>query len=454
MKMLRKEVKMEIKKFKEWLVRNNLDENELFLQSIKCYQSEAYKAAYLYSYLGYMDYIKNTIVNYARVPKVIVESNLEKTETEIDRDWKRRLLKLDSEDMWESATMDFIKQSSEKNIFRLKDVIREEFISKKDLRNVCAHNKTRTISGTTVEDLWDFINYSMPYIVVNGSTELWQEHFIQIIKFADKDKYEVEIHALYDEYCKWNDSDRRCIFEWILESAERAIDRKEYNLLECSNIFFEKVFEEYHAQEYRWIKYERTQVYFLLNIGNYRKPIDKMQIQQYVYSHKDDVITQMICLGQDEKINEFLERIYTPRNFDEWWDLISSLECSIHTFRISDNIMEIIADYEKLDSIFERLQQNLYKYKTSYGNGKTFDTDTFDYCSFGEYCGDVKVLLFMIMSGKLNGEEAEELVERSKKILDKDYSDPDVNRNYSQMYTFLQRDKQLFDWLNSQEIED
>lgn len=445
---------MEIKKFKEWLVKNDLAENELFSQSVKCYQSEAYKAAYLYSYLGYMDYIKNTILNYARVPKAILENNKGKSEAEIDRNWKCRLQNLDSEDMWESATMDFIKQSSEDNIFRLKTVIRDEFISKKDLRNVCAHNKTRTISGTTVEDLWDFIEYSMPYIVVNGSTELWQENFGQIIKFADKDKYESEIYALYDEYCKWNKADRKYIFEWILEITEGAIDKMEYNVLECSNIYFEKVFEEYHAEEYHWIKEERMQVYFLLNIANYRQPIDRMQLQEYVYSHKDDVLTQMICLGKDEKINEFLEQIYTLRNFDNWWQLIACIERSIYTFRISNNVMDIIADYNNLDTIFERLQENLYKYKTSYGNGKTFDTDTFDYCNFGEYCGDIKVLLLMIKSGKIKGEKAEELVERSKKVLDKDYSDPDVNRNYSQMYIFLQRDKDLFNWVNSADIKD
>ena len=274
---------MEIKKFKEWLVRNDLAENELFSQSVKCYQSEVYKAAYLYSYLGYMDYIKNTILNYARIPKAILESNKGKSEAEIDRNWKSRLQNLDSEDMWESATMDFIKQSSEYNIFRLKTVIRDEFISKKDLRNVCAHNKTRTISGITVEDLWDFIEYSMPYIVVNGSTELWLENFGQIIKFADKDKYESEIYALYDEYCKWNKADRKYIFEWILEIAEGAIDKMEYNVLECSNIFLEKVFEEYHAEEHHWIKNGRMLVYFLLNIANYRQPIDCGYRTFYLY---------------------------------------------------------------------------------------------------------------------------------------------------------------------------
>ena len=49
---------MVVKQFKQWLVGNDLDNNELFNESIKCYQVEAYKAAYLFSYLGFIDYFK------------------------------------------------------------------------------------------------------------------------------------------------------------------------------------------------------------------------------------------------------------------------------------------------------------------------------------------------------------------------------------------------------------
>lgn len=48
---------MEIKKFKQWLIENEYEEDELFVQSIKCFQIEAYKAAYLYSYLALINYI-------------------------------------------------------------------------------------------------------------------------------------------------------------------------------------------------------------------------------------------------------------------------------------------------------------------------------------------------------------------------------------------------------------
>jgi hypothetical protein len=245
---------MDLKNFKIWLVENNLDDNELFEQSIKCYQIEAYKAAYLYSYLGFVDFIKNVIVNYPGIPKTVIDSNLEKQKPEIDKLWKKRLEKLDSEDNWEAGTIDFINQGTITNIFQLKDNIRNEFIVKKDLRNVCAHNKTRPITNTTVEDLWDFINYSKPYFVVNGSIELWKENFEQIIRFIEKDKYESELSNSFDEYRKWQISERKFAFAWILDLIEKALFFMDFNMMECTDIFLNKVFEAYQTEEYQWIK--------------------------------------------------------------------------------------------------------------------------------------------------------------------------------------------------------
>lgn len=76
---------MDLRNFKIWLVKNNLDDNELFDQSIKCYQIEANKAAYLHSYLGFVDFIKNVIVNYPGIPKAVIDINLGKPQSEIDK---------------------------------------------------------------------------------------------------------------------------------------------------------------------------------------------------------------------------------------------------------------------------------------------------------------------------------------------------------------------------------
>lgn len=437
---------MDLRNFKIWLVKNNLDDNELFDQSIKCYQIEAHKAAYLYSYLGFVDFIKNVIVNHPGIPKAVIDINLGKPQSEIDKLWKKRLEKLDSEDSWEAGTIDFINQGTNTNIFQLKDNIRNEFITKKDLRNVCAHNKTRPITNTTVEDLWDFINYSQPYFVVNGSMELWKENFERIIRFTEKDKYEFELSNLYNEYRKWQASERKVAFAWILDNLEKALEFIDYNVMECTDIFLKKIFEAYQTEEYQWIKDGRLILYCLLNINNYKCYVEKIRLQEYVYANENAVLNQMIPIGSDDKNCEVLELIYSKKNFHEWWSLLSSMMSCLYTFNLSEGVMDIIIASEKIEEIFEQFQQNLYTYKTSYGN--QYSTDTFDYRNFGNYCGEVKILILLIKSKKLAGEMAEDLVNRCKKILKLDYSSCDISSNYSQMYEFFKRDSELFNWLN------
>lgn len=116
--------------------------------------------------------------------------------------WKERLKKLDSEDKWEEETFNFIKEGKESNIFRLKDAIRNEFIQKRDLRNVCAHNKTRSIEDTSVEDLWDFIVCTKPFIEVNGTLEMLIQKFIKILRFTSKEEYNNSIANIVNDYSK------------------------------------------------------------------------------------------------------------------------------------------------------------------------------------------------------------------------------------------------------------
>ena len=173
---------MDIKQFKKWLIDNGLEEDDLFSEALKCYQIEAYKASFLYSYLGFVNFIKEIILNYKGVPEKIKAVN----GNDAEKKWKNKIQELDSEEQWETKTFTFIVMGTEENIFLLKDSIRNEFIQKKVLRNVCAHNKQRKIAINTVEDLWDFIEYSKPYFVINGTVKMLKDQFAKIIKFIEK----------------------------------------------------------------------------------------------------------------------------------------------------------------------------------------------------------------------------------------------------------------------------
>jgi hypothetical protein len=431
---------MELREFKIWLIDNRLDDNELFNESIKCYQIEAYKAAYLYSYLGYMNYIKKVIIDFSGIPKKVRISYSKKMVSEIDKIWKKRLETLDSEDNWESETFNFIKQGMNTNIFQLKDNIRNEFITKKDLRNVCAHNKTRTITNTTVDDLWDFIKYSKPYFVVNGSLELWKERFMQIIKFTEVEKHEFELWQLSDEYKKWQVSERKSTFNWLLDQLDKAYESMDRNILECTNIFLEKVFDSNTNDEYEWIKDDKIVLYCKLNIDNYKYSINENNIHKYVYENIHHVIELMSTCNRDDKIRETLKLIYSNKNFDEWWKILKNLVDSNNGFKLDEDIMNIIVENNKIDEIFKKFQEKLYTYKTGYGN--QYNTNTFDYCNFSCYREEIMILLILIKNGKVKGDEADDLVRRSKELLELKES------NYSWMINYFEKENDIYDWLN------
>lgn len=91
---------IKIKSFKKWLVDNELDEEELFIEAVKCFQIEAYKASYLLSYLGFIKSINSKIIEYKGIPK-----NFQRLSTNAkDRKykWSEKIKLLKSTDDWDA----------------------------------------------------------------------------------------------------------------------------------------------------------------------------------------------------------------------------------------------------------------------------------------------------------------------------------------------------------------
>ena len=270
---------MDIKQFKKWLIDNGLEEDDLFSEALKCYQIEAYKASFLYSYLGFVNFIKEIILNYKGVPEKIKAVN----GNDAEKKWKNKIQELDSEEQWETKTFTFIVMGTEENIFLLKDSIRNEFKQKKGLRNVCAHNKQRKIAINTVEDLWDFIEYSKPYFVINGTVKMLKDQFAKIIKFIEKEKYEEKVEEIYQYYIQLQTTDKKEFFAYITEYIEEAISFAELDNLECVDILLGKIFRQISPEEYKWINNNELELYFRLNIDNYKKALDIQQMREFAY---------------------------------------------------------------------------------------------------------------------------------------------------------------------------
>ena len=133
--------------------KKSIECNYLFQESIKCYKIEAYRASLLFSYLGFLTYIKEVIIS-SRKPTDIDESR-----------WNDLLRKINNDDYWEQRVFDELNNNSS-CIFKFNDSIRQQIRYWKDRRNDCAHFKDNEINQSHVEMFWVFIKSNLNKISV------------------------------------------------------------------------------------------------------------------------------------------------------------------------------------------------------------------------------------------------------------------------------------------------
>lgn len=144
-------------RFEEWLKEQEIvnDANDLFNESIICYKASAYRAALLFSFLGFQTIIKHRIIN-SKAAKDYSEG-----------EWNQLIRNLSNDDKWDKIIIETV-QNKKKAVFNLSEDIREQYLYWKNRRNDCAHAKGNTISYPHVESFWLFIQSNLAKFVVNG----------------------------------------------------------------------------------------------------------------------------------------------------------------------------------------------------------------------------------------------------------------------------------------------
>ncbi|MCD1162892.1 hypothetical protein [Peribacillus frigoritolerans] len=144
-------------RFEEWLEEQEIDieANDLFKESIICYKASGYRAALLFSFLGFQTIIKHRVIN-SKPAKDYSEGV-----------WNHLKKELRNDDKWDKLIFDTI-QNKKKPIFNLTEDLREQYLFWKNRRNDCAHAKGNTISYPHVEGFWLFIQSNLAKFVING----------------------------------------------------------------------------------------------------------------------------------------------------------------------------------------------------------------------------------------------------------------------------------------------
>ncbi|MCK4783554.1 MAG: hypothetical protein KAV87_07380 [Desulfobacteraceae bacterium] len=143
----------------KWLEEQKIssEANSCFRESFVCYRAGAYKAALLFSYLGFMNVIHDRILASpcpAGVPAgqwTTIQANMRRAET------------------WDKAAFDATQQQRPAPIFMVTDDLRRQITFWKDRRNDCAHSKDNKITPAYVEALHAFIESNLNKFAVNGS---------------------------------------------------------------------------------------------------------------------------------------------------------------------------------------------------------------------------------------------------------------------------------------------
>jgi hypothetical protein len=130
----------------------------LFEEAFTCYRNAAYRASLLFSYLGFMTIIKETIIRSAK-PTAIPQSR-----------WDRIILLLQNDDHWEKTVFEELVNGTSP-VFNINDSIRQQIKYWKDRRNDSAHFKTNEIESYHTESFWSFIKSNLLKISVEGGTQ-------------------------------------------------------------------------------------------------------------------------------------------------------------------------------------------------------------------------------------------------------------------------------------------
>lgn len=153
-----------------WVVEKGYSNNirKLFNESVICYRNGAYRASLLFSYIGFLTIIKETIIKSQR-PSAFNE-----------QEWNNLISKINNDELWEKEVFEVLIRTT-KPIFPLNEDLRLQLRYWKDRRNDCAHFKYNEIESHHTDAFWSFIKSNIPKITVEGGVETllnkFDEHF-------------------------------------------------------------------------------------------------------------------------------------------------------------------------------------------------------------------------------------------------------------------------------------
>lgn len=128
-----------------------------FKEAEICYRAGAYRAALLFSYIGWGLVLRSRLLRAACPAGIPLEQ------------WQNHLAKLRREEQWDHEVFDLTQRQKPAPVFIVSEDLRHQVRYWKDRRNDCAHFKANEIDHSHVESFWHFIFSNIGKFVPNGS---------------------------------------------------------------------------------------------------------------------------------------------------------------------------------------------------------------------------------------------------------------------------------------------
>lgn len=157
--------------FRAWLEDQPINEaaRALFDEGIICYSAGAYRAALVFSYIGFLRTVAHRLMIATR-PINVPETLWNQIQTRVREDLT-----------WEDTTYDSLQRQQPASLFLLDEDLRNQLQYWRGRRNDAAHARTNEIAAVHVESFWLFVRSNLSRIIVSGGRiglfERFRRHF-------------------------------------------------------------------------------------------------------------------------------------------------------------------------------------------------------------------------------------------------------------------------------------
>ena len=416
---------MEVREFKKWLIDNGFEDDELYQESLKCYQVEAYKAAYIFSYLANHKYIARLAIDYRGLPSNFMSDCPENKQDIKEARWEEKISSLQNEDEWEQTVNDILIQAKDtNNVFRLPEKIKQKYSHMRVLRNNAAHAKDRLISESTVLELWNEIQYTYPYFVINGTIDAWLLELDKLAKYSNNDsKY---LDSLFDKFNNFSADNKSIVVKSLIKKYLIDSDYDE----ECPKIiidFLSKVFQENKYLEQISKSFsEKEEIYLYICTGKYKFQNETFKLFTSLEALIKNYQFRYFCEEFSINFWKFIDEISGKANQETLINVLLSLLKQTDS-RLLDVDFSESSFLSSNDLLFKKILDkisHLYYYTMTYTGQKRHSTSTFDYSKFRSYIHYIAYITYRVSedSNLRQDDKVKEFIKHYKKLMTADYS--------------------------------